>query len=144
MSGHSEILRANAQLDTMVLEETEIEEEEVTAEDSEVTIRERADELVLINSRLRIDTGRKKEIVDDLKRELPVGVTLDGPHKITVTEKTSTRLIQIEADFKGAVHAYLTEMGMTEHVADDMTEGIWNSVRRESESVSLRISANPN
>ena len=74
----------------MVLEETEIEEEEVTADDFEVTIRERADELVLINSRLRLDTGRKKEIVDDLKRELPVGVTLDGPHKITVTEKTST------------------------------------------------------
>ena len=43
MSGHSEILRANAQLDTFVLEETEIEEEEVTAEEKGTTERHHPD-----------------------------------------------------------------------------------------------------
>ena len=126
----------------MVLEET-VNDEETTSEPEGVSIEELLNERALAKDQRSVAEKEVLRLTDALKRELPVGVTIEGNWKVTVTEKTTTRVIGREADFKENVNAYLLDVGMSEDVATDMTNGIWHAVRERSESVSLRQSINP-
>tara|TARA_B100001564_G_scaffold318106_1_gene294523 strand:- start:421 stop:807 length:387 start_codon:yes stop_codon:yes gene_type:complete len=126
----------------MVLEET-VNEEETTSEPECVSIEETLNERALARDQRSTANKEVLRLTDVLKRELPVGVTIEGNWKVTVTEKTTTRVIGREVDFKENVNAYLIDAGMSEDVATDMTNGIWHAVREGTESVSLRQSINP-